>query len=160
MRTARIFGARQYSSVNNRILLQLMQHIRLRDERGASSADPCFQECFGRRAVRHLLVTPRPAGNVRWSREYGGGAFCILTEAYPVFWMWSQYSARRICLRGPRCRNISSRARFSASRIPCVMLDKALFVGPVVLSVFYDLLVAWIAAGRKVGESDLPAPAP
>jgi predicted PurR-regulated permease PerM len=35
-----------------------------------------------------------------------------------------------------------------------------LFVGPVVLSVFYDLLVAWIAAGRKVDQVDVPAPAP
>ncbi|WP_425066489.1 AI-2E family transporter [Reyranella sp.] len=35
-----------------------------------------------------------------------------------------------------------------------------LFVGPVVLSVFYDLLVAWIAAGRKVDQVDVPAPGP
>jgi predicted PurR-regulated permease PerM len=35
-----------------------------------------------------------------------------------------------------------------------------LFVGPVVLSVFYDLLVAWIASGRKAEEPDLPAPTP
>ena len=35
-----------------------------------------------------------------------------------------------------------------------------LFVGPVVLSVFYDLLVAWIAAGRKVEQVDVPVPAP
>jgi hypothetical protein len=35
-----------------------------------------------------------------------------------------------------------------------------LFVGPVALSVFSDLLVAWIAAGRKVDESALPASLP
>lgn len=33
-----------------------------------------------------------------------------------------------------------------------------LFVGPVVLSVFYDLLVAWIASGAKAEESDASAP--
>ena len=35
-----------------------------------------------------------------------------------------------------------------------------LFIGPVVLSVFYDLLVAWVAAGRKADENVVPAPAP
>jgi len=35
-----------------------------------------------------------------------------------------------------------------------------LFVGPVVLSVFYDLLVAWIAAGRKVEPVNLPSTTP
>ena len=34
-----------------------------------------------------------------------------------------------------------------------------LFVGPVVLSVFYDLLVAWIASGvRSEEEGDASAP--
>lgn len=33
-----------------------------------------------------------------------------------------------------------------------------LFVGPVVLSVFYDLLVAWIASGTRTEESDASAP--
>lgn len=35
-----------------------------------------------------------------------------------------------------------------------------LFIGPVILSVFYDLLVAWIASGRKVGEGDTSVPSP
>jgi predicted PurR-regulated permease PerM len=35
-----------------------------------------------------------------------------------------------------------------------------LFVGPVVLSVFYDLLVAWIASGRKIEEGDASVPSP
>ena len=34
-----------------------------------------------------------------------------------------------------------------------------LFVGPVVLSVFYDLLVAWIASGSKTDdEASQPSP--
>ena len=33
-----------------------------------------------------------------------------------------------------------------------------LFVGPVVLSVFYDLLVAWIASGARPEEGDASAP--
>ncbi len=33
-----------------------------------------------------------------------------------------------------------------------------LFVGPVVLSVFYDLLVAWIASGARTEEGDASAP--
>ena len=38
--------------------------------------------------------------------------------------------------------------------------EVGLFIGPVVLSVFYDLLVAWVAAGRKADENVGPAPAP